>query len=171
MRLILFICILIIVLPVQAMEPRTEHTYQLSEGETAPKVSLNDIAWLAGSWSGQAFGNKFEEVWNPPAAGSMVGLFKLMNEDSVEFYELMTITSENSRLSLKVKHFSADFVAWEDKPDYVNFKLVGIDDNAVHFSGMSFYRLGDNKMEGYIVMRSGDQLHEEKLVYERIQIK
>jgi len=167
-RLLLLCSILMGCVPLQAMEPRTEHTFQLGKGEAAPAVTLNEIAWLAGSWTGTAFGKHFEEVWNPPSSGSMVGLFKLMNGDTVEFYELMTISSIEGRLSLRVKHFSADFVAWEDKTDFVDFKLVGIEASAVHFSGISFYRRGPNKLEGYIVMRSNGQISEEKLVYERV---
>ena len=120
-----------------AIEPRTEHTYRLSEGESAPTASLDDLSWLVGSWSGTAFGNTFEEVWNPPSAGSMVGMFKVINNDAVEFYELMTLSHVDGRLTLKVKHFTADFVAWEDKPDFTKFPLVALDKDAVHFSGSS----------------------------------
>jgi len=159
--------ILMVSFHLNAAELRTAHTFELSEGEKAPAATVEDVAWLAGSWTGTAFGNEFEEVWNPPSAGSMVGFFKLMQEGQVEFYELMTIMSDNGRLSLKVKHFSDQFVAWEDKADFVDFKLVAIDENAVHFSGLSFYRIDANTMEGYIVMRGKNGLREEKLTYRR----
>ena len=41
------------------------------------------------------------------------------------------------------------------------------DDNAIHFSGISFYRIDDDNMVGYIVFRNGDDIREEKLVYRR----
>ena len=152
-----------------ALEPRTPHTFQLAEGEQPPDVSLDQVAWLAGSWEGEAFGSRFEEVWNPPSAGSMVGFFKLMKDDEVSFYELMTLTRDDGRLSLKVKHFNADFTAWEDKADFVNFKLVGIEENAVHFSGISFYRESADRIIAYIVMKTRDGIREEKLTYSRRQ--
>ena len=68
---------------------------------------------------------------------------------------------------MKVKHFSADFTAWEDKADYVDFRFVKSEENEVHFSGISFYRIDDDTVHGYIVFRNGDDVREEKLVYRR----
>ena len=97
----------------------------------------------------------------------MIGFFKLMDGDDVVFYELLLLVEEQDSLSLKVKHFNADFTAWEDKPDYVTFRFVKSDDDAIHFSGISFYRIDDDTMHAYLVMRSGDEVREEKLVYRR----
>lgn len=150
-----------------AAEPHTEHTYRLGENEARPAATLDDASWLAGSWLGTGFGQQIEEVWNPPSAGSMIGLFKLYNEDGVSFYEIMQLSVEDGTLSLKVKHFSADFHAWEDKEDFVNFRLVKIEEDALHFGGISFYRNGDDRIDGYIVMRNGDKLTEHHLAYWR----
>jgi len=150
-----------------AAELRTEHTYQLEENEPRPTATLDDARWLAGSWIGTGFGQKIEEVWTPPSAGSMVGLFKLYGDDGVSFYEIMLITVEEGTLSLKVKHFSADFHSWEEKEDYINFRLVKVEPDALHFGGISFYRKGDDRIDGYIVMRQGDELVEHHLAYER----
>jgi hypothetical protein len=150
-----------------AVEPHTEHTFRLAEGEAPPTASLEDAAWLAGSWTGTAFGKRFEEVWNPPSAGSMVGMFKLFDEHGVSFYELLTMTVDDGRLILKVKHFNADFTAWEDKPDFVNFRLVKREPDALHFHGISFYRRGPDRIEAWIVMREGDTVSEHKLEYAR----
>ena len=148
-------------------EPRTEHTYQLAPDETRPAATLDDASWLVGSWSGSAFGGTFEEVWNAPSAGTMIGLFKLYGDDGVAFYEILLLSVEEGTLSLKVKHFNADFSAWEEKPDYVNFRLVKKEKDALHFGGLSFYKRGDDEIDGYIVMRSGENLQEHHLKYQR----
>ena len=151
-----------------AVEERTVHTFRLSEGETAPEASLADAEWMSGSWKGTAFGQSFEEVWSTPSAGSMVGYFKLFVEgDNVSFYELMLITVDEGTLSLKVKHFNADFTAWEEKSDFVNFRLVKIEKDALHFSGLSFYRRDENHIDAYIVMKEGDEVSEHELKYVR----
>jgi len=64
---------------------------------------------MVGSWTGEAFGGTFEEVWNPASLGTMVGLFKFMGDDAVSFYELMLLTEEEGSLVLKV---------WEEKLVY-----------------------------------------------------
>lgn len=150
-----------------AQSARLEHTFRLDDPANQPAATLADVGWLAGSWKGTAFGSKFEQVWNPGSAGSMVGMFKLMKDDAVSFYELLLLVEENGSLNLKVKHFNADFSAWEEKTEHLTFRLVRIDEDAIHFSGLSFYRIGPDEMHGYIVMRNGDEVREEKLVYRR----
>jgi len=97
----------------------------------------------------------------------MLGMWKLLDDDEVVFYELMLLVEEEGSLSLKVKHFSADFTAWEDRQDYVRFRLVKLDENAVHFSGLSFYRIDDNEIHAFITMHDEGTVREEKLVYRR----
>ncbi len=153
--------------PAAAQSRLTEHTYKLDNPDARPPAVLDDAAWLVGNWAGEAFGGTFEQGWNPPSAGSMIGFFKLMGEEGVAFYELLLLVEEEGSLSLKVKHFNPDFTAWEDKEDYVRFRFIKAEEGAIHFSGLSFYRIDDDTMHGYIVMRSGEDLREEKLVYRR----
>lgn len=159
--------LLLIAAGAQAQSPRTEHTYQIDDPDNPPQAELADAAMLVGSWTGTAFGGTFEEVWNPPSAGSMIGFFKLMHEGEVTRYEILLLKEEQGTLSLKVKHFGDDFSAWEDKDEFVDFRFVKVDDDAIHFQGISFYRISDDEMHGYIVMRNGDEIREEKLVYKR----
>jgi hypothetical protein len=150
-----------------AQTQRTEHTYKLDDPDDRPAATLEDVAWLVGSWSGEAFGSTFEQRWNPPSAGSMIGFFKLLSDDQVIFYELLLLVEEEGSLSLKVKHFAADFTAWEEKEDYVTFRFIKAEKDAVHFSGISFYRIDENTLHGYLVMRSGEDVREEQLIYKR----
>ena len=91
----------------------------------------------------------------------------LFSDDGVTFYEIMLLTVEDGTLSLKVKHFSPDFTAWEEKADYVEFRLVAIEDDALHFGGLSFYRRGPDTMDAWIVMKNDQGIREEKLVFRR----
>jgi len=166
-RILATMLLLTIAITGTAAEPRTEHTFQLAKGEKRPTATIDDAAWLAGSWSGTAFGQRFEEVWNPPSAGTMVGFFKLIGDEGVVFYELLLLSVEEGSLSLKVKHFNADFSAWEEKEDFVNFRLVKKEDDGLHFGGLSFYRRDDGSMDGYIVMKDGDEVREHHLDYKR----
>ena len=150
-----------------AAEPRTAHTFRLADGETAPAATLDDARWLVGSWVGTAFGQRFEQTWSPPSAGSMLGTFKLMDGDDVSFFEILMLSVDDGTLSLKVKHFAPDFTAWEEKADFTEFRIVKLDEHELHFSGLSFYRRDDDHIDGFIVMRSGEEVREEKLVYRR----
>ena len=150
-----------------AQSKRTEHTYQLDDPDSRPPATLEDAAFLVNNWAGEAFGGTFEAHWNPPSLGSMAGFFKFMGDEQVAFYEMLLLVEEQGSLSLKVKHFNPDFTAWETKEDYVRFRYIMSDENAIHFSGLSFYRIDDDTLHGYIVFRNGDEIREEKLVYRR----
>jgi hypothetical protein len=106
-------------------------------------------------------------VWNPPSAGTMAGLFKLYGEDGVRFYELMLLTVEDGTLLMKIKHFNADFSAWEDKSDYVSFPLVALEPDVVHFRGLSFYRRGPDTLDIWIALTSDGEVREHRLAYRR----
>ncbi len=160
-----FLAVLLASHPCWSAEPRTEHTFGLGPAEARPAATLEDASWLVGTWTGTGFGQRFEQVWNPPSAGSMIGLFKLYGEEGVSFYELLELRVEDGSLSLKVKHFNADFTAWEEKPDFVHFRLVKLEEDALHFGGLSFYRQQDGSIDGYIVMRDGEELTEHHLRY------
>ena len=154
---------------IDAAEPRTEHTFGLTPGEERPAATLDDAAFLIGRWRGTAFGEKMEESWSEPSGGTMVGTFKLFSSDEPAMYELMLLTVEDGTLSLKVKHFNPDFTAWEDKEDYINFRLVAKADGELHFGGLSFYRRTDDYLDGYIVMRNGDDISEQHMTFERVK--
>ena len=160
--------VLLVASSASAQSQRTEHTYKLDDPEHRPTATLSDVGWLVGSWTGEAFGGSFEQVWNPPSAGSMLGMFKTLDaEGQVRFYELLLLVEEQGSLSLKVKHFGRDFIAWEDKDEFITFRFIEADENAIHFSGLSFYRVGDDEFHGYIAMRQGDEIREETLTYRR----
>lgn len=163
----LALCVQLLSLPSAALEQRTPHTFALGPGELPPAATLDALGILIGSWEGEAFGGRFEEAWNPPTAGSMVGMFKLYGDDGVAFYELMLITVDDGVVTLKVKHFNPDFSAWEESAGYVGFRLVGVEDDALHFSGISFYRRSADEMHAYLVLRNGNEIREELLVYRR----
>ena len=150
---------------------QTENTFKFVEGTPRIKATLADAEWLVGSWDGEAFGSKFEQTWNPASNGSMVGMFKLLDKDKVAFYELLLLVEEEGSLSLKVKHFSEDFTAWEDRSDYIKFPLVKMEENALHFSGLSFNKISDTEIDGYIVMRNDDKVSEHKLTYKKVTVK
>jgi Domain of unknown function (DUF6265) len=155
---------------VSGAEAVTGHTFELAEGDTVPAATLDDLTWLVGSWDGECFDARCEEVWNPPSANNMVGLFKLYDDAGVRFYELMLLEIEDSSPVLKVRHFNADFSAWEDRADFVSFPLVSIEPEAIHFRGLSFYRRGPDRLDVWIALHSGDAVQEHRFTYRRAGI-
>jgi hypothetical protein len=131
-------------------------TLLLDSGHVSPKANLEAIAWLAGSWQGDAFGGTFEETWEAPSAGSMLGMFKHFAKGKVTFYELITIVEENESLIIRLKHFNKDLTGWEEKKVTVDFPLLKVEKNAMHFSGYSFIRISENRINCIVNVQGND---------------
>lgn len=141
----------------QAQSQVTEHTVRSDEDASRPPASIEDVEWMAGDWIGEAFGGTAEEVWSPPSAGTMLGMYKLHRDDQVVFYEILTIQEENDSLVLKLKHFHPDLKGWEEKDDTVDFPLVKLEEKKAWFRGLTFHRISDDRLMIYLALRQGDE--------------
>ncbi len=103
-------------------------------------VTIDDLAWLAGHWEGEAFGSVCEEIWSRPSASTMVGTFKLFNDDKVIFYEIMILSVDSTGPHVTLKHFNPDLTGWEEKNDVVTFPFKNYSDNFLELEGISYHR-------------------------------
>jgi len=117
---------------------------------------LENIAWIAGNWKGEAFGGLTEENWSEPSGGSMMATFKLIKDGKVSFYEIEIIREVENSLILQLKHFNNDLKGWETKDETVNFPLKSITRNKVVFEGMTFEKVSDNEMNIYVDIEQKD---------------
>ena len=144
------------------------NTLQLPKNQHSPTASLESIKWLAGHWRGEAFGGITEEVWSAPLGGSMMGSFKLVENNKVKFYELETIQEIDSTLILRLKHFDSDLKGWEEKNETVDFKLVKIIPDKVFFDGFTIEKINDNEINMYVnVSDKEGKIEEVKFNYKR----
>lgn len=128
----------------------------VSNGSFADETSIDDFAFLAGFWRGTGFGGQSEEVWMPPADGRMFGIFSQYNDGELVFTEFMEITREDGEFLLRLKHFNPDFTGWEEKTDYVTFKLESVNDNNAVFSGLSYQVNDQRELTISLRMRQGN---------------
>jgi len=133
-----------------------EHTRRRDKDAAVPQATIEEMAWLAGRWTGDGLGGRTEEVWSPPDAGTMMGTFRLIREDKIVFYEFLTLRVTDRGLSMQIKHFNLDMTGWEEKDKFVEFLYVGREKDTYHFEGLSFTREGDDAMTIYLSLRSKD---------------
>jgi Domain of unknown function (DUF6265) len=149
----------------------TPNTLKLEAEAKSPPATLKEVAWLAGRWTGEGLGGQVEEVWTPASQGQMMGMFRLVKEAKIVFYEFITIAEHDGSLEMRIRHFNSNMTAWEEKEKFLTFKLVKIDGDKIHFSGFTMERKGDNAWEGYLAMRGKDgALREERFVLKRAPI-
>jgi hypothetical protein len=157
-------------LPAQRPAPTTHtpNTKTASADYRSPAASLKDMAWFVGSWTGSGLGGVTDEIWSPPAAGAMMGMFRLVRDGKLVFYEFLTLVEQDGSLLLKLKHFNADLTGWEEKANFVTFRLLEMSPEAAYFNGLTFRRQGADGLEIFLALRdSAGTVREERFVMKR----
>jgi hypothetical protein len=88
---------------------------------------------LEGYWIGKIEDDIVEEGWSIPSANSIMGMFKWIKEGKNYFYEFIIIEKMNDKIELKIKHFNPDFEGWEEKSDFVCYRLLEVSTNKIVF--------------------------------------
>ena len=147
------------------------NTLRLTEGAPRPPAKVAEFAWLEGRWSGEGLGGQVEEAWSSPNAGSMVGYFRLIKDGKPVFYEILTLLEVDGSVEMRLKHVNPDMTGWEEKNAFVTFKLVKQDDSAAYFSGLTFKRVGPDRIDAYLALRNrtDNTIREEKFTYRRLK--
>ncbi|HEV8347885.1 MAG TPA: DUF6265 family protein [Vicinamibacterales bacterium] len=86
-----------------SLQQRTPNTLTAAADVRSPRATVGDMAWFAGKWTGTGLGGVTEETWSAPADGAMMGMFRLVKDGKVVFYEFLTLVEEEGSLALKLK--------------------------------------------------------------------
>tara|TARA_R110002073_G_scaffold23229_3_gene79337 strand:- start:8435 stop:9721 length:1287 start_codon:yes stop_codon:yes gene_type:complete len=135
--------------------------------ETKLEPKLENIAWISGTWHGEAFGGITEEIWSEPSGGSMMASFKLIKDGKVAFYEIEIIREIENSLVLQLKHFNNDLKGWETKDETVDFPLKEITPNKVVFEGMTFEKVNNKEMNIYVDIEEKGKVETVKFNYKK----
>lgn len=135
---------------------QAQNTVSFEEGMTSPAATLNNIEWLAGHWKGEAFGGIAEEIWSPPADGSMMFSFRLLDKGEVSFYEFGHLIEIDGTLLLQLKHFDPNLSGWEEKDENIDFRLVKIEENKFYFDDFTIERISDKEINMYVEVGEED---------------
>ena len=149
---------------------QTENTLKLEAGKPAVSAKIDDMRWLAGTWRGTGLGGVAEEIWSEPAGGVMMGSFRMLKGDKTVFYEFITLSETEGSLVMKVKHFSPELVAWEEKDKTVDFKFIKRDGKRYYFDGLTFVVDSPEAVKVYLAMQQKDgSMSEGVFEYKRIK--
>lgn len=138
-----------------------------SQEKKTLEPKLENIAWIAGTWHGEAFGGITEEIWSEPSGGSMMATFKLIVDGKVKFYEIEVIREIEDSLILQLKHFGADLKGWETKDETVDFPLKEITETKVVFEGMTFEKISPTEMNVLVDINEGETVQTVKFNYKK----
>jgi len=120
--------------------------YKNNSGINEPSA-LDAFYWLPGHWIGNGFGGISEEIWLPVSGGTMMGMYRHIMDDKINFYEFLIIVEEEDGIKLKIKHFNPDFTGWEEKDKFIEFPFLKATENELVFDGLVFKRVSEDKMD------------------------
>lgn len=144
------------VLPASAQKVRS-----LGDG-VSPPAAIAQLAWLEGSWRGEAMGEHVMETYSAPLGGRISGHFVMAKgEDAVSFTELVDYVPHGASLAYRVRHFSPDMTGWEDKTGKpVLFPLVAVENDRWFFDGMTLERTGPDSLTMWVRIDQGGTAQE-----------
>ncbi len=109
---------------------------------TAPAMpaTIDNLAWMAGSWYGTVDGDPVDEHWSTPAGGVMMGMFRWLKNSRLYLYELLAIEPDANGLVLRLKHFDRGLNGWEEKGMAIAYPLVNAGEQEAAFERGGAYR-------------------------------
>lgn len=155
--LILFVAICVLIMLSINLGAGEEPSEESSTG-------LADFDWLIGHWRGEGLGGVCEETWLPESGGIMLGTFKLLKNDKVSFYEIMSLSIDSIGPAVRVKHFNADMTGWEDKAEMVTFRYDSTSAGQLFFGGLRFSKPAEDSLRIGVTFKKSDGTKREEFI-------
>jgi len=155
--------------PAFAAERWTANTLKFEAGEQGAAAEITDLAWLAGAWRGPGLGGMNEEHWSAPAGGTMMGMYRLLEDGQVVFYELLTLTESGGSLLLTLRHFHPDLRGWEQRDDTVRMRFIKAEAGSYYFEGLTLAPRRDGSLTIHLAIerKKGEPANEVTFNYQR----
>lgn len=133
---------------------------------TAPaaKATIQQVAFIAGQWTGTLGDRHIEQHWMTPVGTSMVAAYRNVQGTDPKLYELLVIEQEGDGLVLRIKHFNPGpgLAGRQPQGESVNHRLVKVDGQTAVFEGtgenptrVTFTRKGPDALD-IVVARARD---------------
>ena len=127
--------------------------------------NIEDYSWLAGSWTGDGFGGISEETWSSPINGTMMGMYRHINNGELIFYEFLLLNENGIRL----KHFNPDLTGWEEKDDMTTFEMISFSKTKIEMKGLTIEKKSDDEIEIRLRMTENGEAYTEVFKMRRVE--
>ena len=96
--------------------------------------TIEDFAWLSGTWRGEMAEDVVEEIWTEPRGRCLAGVFRWIQSEAIHIYEILAIEEEDGGIVLRIVHFDPGLVAWPSEADGPKtWRLVSLDGRRATF--------------------------------------
>jgi len=139
---------------------------------------IEGLAWLEGSWAGRINGDHVEEIWTSATADAMMGMFRLVAEGKLRFYEFIVMVQKGKTIEMRIKHFDPDLNGWEEKEESSVFFLTELKKRqAVFFQGsenkplwLIYESENASKLRIYFKPRDNSPIGDKAFSFQRIDL-
>ncbi len=123
----------------------------------SPKIKITKMGWLEGNWKSKGKEISIQESWTRNGAHSMMGVASIYERDKIILFEICTITEEEGTLILRLRHFSDQLKAWEEKDKPIEKKLLKIENSKFYFDGYTFEKVSKDEIKIHIQSNEADE--------------
>lgn len=99
------------------------------------KASVDDLAWMTGSYAGSLGNGTLEENWIRPKDGSIAALVRITGEGATSMVELIVVQPEADSLMLHIQQWDTGFAPRAGGAQ--KMKLTNLGENTVSFEAVS----------------------------------
>lgn len=129
---------------------------------------IDQLSWLQGNWTAEKWGGTAEEYWSASKGNTIIGMFRLVVDNEVQFTEHFILCEEEGYPVLKLRHFNADFTGWEEKSEYVTFPFVEMGENYLQLDGIRYELLDSDQLKVKLKMMNKDVENTEEFLFNRM---
>lgn len=120
---------------------------QFAVGQT-----IDDLAWITGTWVTDLEDQALEERWSPPMANAMTGSFRWTRDGAVWLYEFLLIEETEDGIFYHLRHFGPGSQAWEERDAPLTYRL------STAAPGNAVFESVTTPGDAFIFTREDDQL-------------
>src|SRR5262245_58812345 len=88
----------------------------------AHKAAEGDLSWFTGTWRRDNEKGFSEVIFSPNAAGRLVGVLRIVNDNRNLVLEVISIESTSEGTILLLRHFNSDLIPQEEQP--LKFRMI-----------------------------------------------
>ena len=110
------------------------HFEGVAQEEKKP-MTIDQLAWLTGSWQGPLDGGILEETWLSPKSETISALVRYTKKGKTEFVEIIKIQQAADTLELRLQLFDPPMQPRWEKPHV--FELLRMESQKITFRGVS----------------------------------
>lgn len=108
-----------------------------ASGQAPATAKVEQLAWVAGAWTGTLGDRTIEQHWSAPLGGSIVAMYRSLQAGRATLYELLAMEQEGDGVVLRIKHFAPGpgLVGQEAKDQSVDSRLISVNGTTAVFQG------------------------------------